>query len=169
MDIRKILIAAAAVVCAISVSAQRNATRISACTGVLYERGWDATVSLKHESQGHNAWEFFANGYLKWEECEFHQRVCARSFWYSYRTYCFGAAWKPCVARGRNHYGCMRLGGSLGSDTHEVIGGIHAGYEHSYALPHGWFLYGQIKTDMVINGKDFFRTGIAVGVKFNVN
>ena len=46
MDIRKILIAAAAVVCAISVSAQRNATRISACTGVLYERGWDATVSV---------------------------------------------------------------------------------------------------------------------------
>ena len=63
----------------------------------------------------------------------------------------------------------MRLGGSLGSDTHEVIGGIHVGYEHNYALPHGWFLYGQVKTDMVINGKDFFRTGIAVGVKFNVN
>ena len=69
MDIRKILIAAAAVVCAISVSAQRNATRISACTGVLYERGWDATVSVEHEGRGHNALEFFANGYLKWEEC----------------------------------------------------------------------------------------------------
>ena len=69
---KRIIFAIAVIACSVAASAQRNATRISACTGVLYERGWDATVAVEHEGQGHNAWEFFANGYLKWEECEVH-------------------------------------------------------------------------------------------------
>ena len=41
---------------------------------------------------------------------------------------------------------------------------IH-GYEHSYALRKGWELFWQAKCDLMIKGKDLFRTGIVIGVK----
>lgn len=92
--------------------------------------------------------------------------VCPDSFWKNYRTWSVGAAYKPCVFRGRNNHGNLRLGGSVGSDTHEVIGGIHAGYEHSYVMRGKWQLYWQVKTEFVINGRDWFKTGVGIGVKF---
>ena len=36
---KRIIFAIAVIACSVAASAQRNATRISACTGVLYERG----------------------------------------------------------------------------------------------------------------------------------
>ena len=71
------------------------------------------------------------------------------------------------MVRGRNHYGSFRFGGSLGSDTHRVLGGVHAGYEHNYRLG-GWQVYWQVKSDLMIKGKDLFRTGIVLGVKLPV-
>ena len=136
--------------------------------GCLYERGLDVTLSYEHETKYHNAWEYFANGYIKWDECASCGHVCPESFWNNYRSYGFGFAYKPCVARGRNHHGNMRIGASAGSDTDRFLGGIHLGYEHNYTLRHGWKLFWQVKTDVMIKGEDLFRTGIVLGVKLPV-
>ena len=142
--------------------------RVSLGVGLLYENGLDATISYERENAYHNAWEFFANGYLKWDKCASCGHVCPDSFWKNYRSWSIGAAYKPCVVRGRNHYGSFRFGGSLGSDTHRVLGGVHAGYEHNYRLRGGWQVYWQVKSDLMIKGKDLFRTGIVLGVKLPV-
>lgn len=142
--------------------------RLSLGVGLLYRNGLDATLSYERENAYHNAWEFFANGYLQWEECASCGHICPDSFWKNYRTWSLGVAYKPCVNRGWNHYGNFRFGGSLGSDTHKVLGGIHAGYEHNYRLRGGWKLYWQVKSDLMIKGKDLFRTGVVLGIKLPV-
>lgn len=134
-------------------------------TGILYQRGWDLTVGIEQETRYHNAWEYFGNVYLKWEECASCGHVCPESFWKSYNTWALGAAYKPALVRKRNSVGRVRLGASLGSDRHELLGGIHVGYEQNYALRNGMVLYWQVKSDLMINGKDLFRTGLALGIK----
>lgn len=47
----------------VSAFAQSNSNRISLGVGALYERGFDATLSVEHETKNHNAWEYFLNGY----------------------------------------------------------------------------------------------------------
>lgn len=148
--------------------AQDGSNRISLGTGVLYERGLDLTLSYEHETKYHNAWEYFGNVYLKWDECASCGHVCPDSFWKNYRTYDFGIAYKPCVVRGRNNHGNVRIGASVGSDTDKVIGGIHVGYEHSYALRAGWQIFWQVKTEIMIKGLDTFRTGTALGIKYSL-
>lgn len=148
--------------------AQDGSNRISLGTGVLYERGLDLTLSYEHETKYHNAWEYFGNVYMKWDECASCGHVCPDSFWKNYRTYDFGIAYKPCVVRGRNNHGNVRIGASVGSDTDKVIGGIHVGYEHSYALRYGWQIFWQVKTDIMIKGLDTFRTGAALGIKYSL-
>lgn len=90
--------------------AQRNGGRLSLGVGLLYENGMDVTLAYEHEMNYRHAWEFFANGYLKWTECKSCGHICPESFWRNYRTYGFGVAYKPCVVRGRNHYGNLRIG-----------------------------------------------------------
>lgn len=148
--------------------AQDGSNRISLGTGVLYERGLDLTLSYEHETKYHNAWEYFGNVYLKWDDCASCGHVCPDSFWKNYRTYDFGIAYKPCVVRGRNNHGNVRIGASVGSDTDKVIGGIHVGYEHSYAFRSGWQIFWQVKTDIMIKGLDTFRTGAALGIKYSL-
>ena len=146
--------------------AQSNSDRISFGVGALYERGLDATLSWEHETKYHNAWEFFANGYIKWADCESCGHVCPESFWKNYRTWGVGAAYKPCVWRSRNNHGNLRIGASVGSNTDKFVGGIHAGYEHNYALRKGWVLYWQAKCDLILpDREDLFRTGVVIGVK----
>ena len=149
----------------VPLKAQSHSDRISLGVGALYERGLDATLSWEHETKYHNAWEYFVNGYLKWDECESCGHVCPESFWHNYNTWGVGVAYKPCVVRGRNHYGSVRIGASAGSDTYQFIGGFHLGYEHDYALPHGWNLYWQVKTDLILRSDDHYRTGIVIGFK----
>lgn len=134
-------------------------------TGLLYERGWDVTVGVEHETQYHNAWEYFGNMYLKWEECASCGHVCPESFWKSYNTWSLGFAYKPALVRKRNSVGRVRLGLSAGSDRNELIGGVHVGYEQNYKMRSGIVLYWQVKSDLMINGKDLFRTGVVLGVK----
>lgn len=67
--------------------------------------------------------------------------------------------------RRRNLVGRARLGVSVGSDKHELLGGIHVGYEQNYTLRNGMVLYWQVKSDLMINGKDLFRTGLVLGLK----
>jgi hypothetical protein len=167
---KKLLLSLVAIITMVTTAfAGEQDKRLSFGVGLLYENGLDATISYEKENAYHNAWEFFANGYLKWADCESCGHVCPDSFWKNYRTWSVGAAYKPCIVRGRNHYGNLRFGGSLGSDTHKVLGGIHAGYEHNYRLKGGWQLYWQVKTDLMIRGEDLFRTGVAIGVKLPLN
>ena len=163
-----ILMAMLFIVTLTSSHAQDGSNRISLSTGVLYERGLDLTLSYEHETKYHNAWEYFGNVYLKWDECASCGHVCPDSFWKNYRTYDYGIAYKPCVVRGRNNHGNVRIGASVGSDTDKVIGGIHVGYEHSYALRSGWQIFWQVKTDIMIKGLDTFRTGAALGIKYSL-
>lgn len=100
-------------------SAQRNSGRLSLGVGLLYENGMDVTLAYEHEMNYRHAWEFFANGYLKWTECKSCGHICPESFWRNYRTYGFGVAYKPCVVRGRNHYGNLRIG--AGRERHEQV------------------------------------------------
>lgn len=149
--------------------AQNNTDRISLGAGLLYERGMDLTLSYEHEMNYHNSWEYFGNVYLKWDDCPSCGHICPESFWNNYRSYGFGIAYKPCVTRSRNNYGNLRIGASAGSDTNEFLGSIHLGYQHNYALRGGWQLFWQVKTDVVINGEDLFRTGIVLGFKLPTN
>lgn len=50
--------------------------RLQIGTGFLYERGMDLTVAYEHETRYHNAWEYFGNVYLKWDECASCGHVC---------------------------------------------------------------------------------------------
>ena len=163
-----LVVAALAVMNTLAIHAQTNSDRISVGVGALYERGLDLTISYEHETKYHNAWEYFANGYIKWSDCKSCGHVCPESFWKNYRSYGFGIAYKPCVTRGRNHHGNLRIGASAGSDTKEFLGGAHVGYEHNYTLRDGWKLYWQVKSDIMIKGEDLFRTGVVLGVKLPV-
>ena len=64
----------------------------------------------EHETKNHNAWEYFANGYVKWAKDESAGHVTKESFWNNYRTWGLGVAYKPCVVRSRNKYGSLRIG-----------------------------------------------------------
>lgn len=154
---------------AVGAHAEDRMTRIGLSTGLLYERCWDVTLSAERETQYHNIWEYSANVYLKWEDCPTCQHVCSDSFWNSYNTWSFGVAYKPSVFHTRNITGHMRLGAFVGSDTHDVIGGVTLGYEHDYTLCNGIVMFWQCKSDLVIGGKDLFRTGVSLGVKFPIH
>ena len=165
---RFLLVALVSMVTALGAHASDRTARVGLSTSLLYERGWDAALLVERETRYHNAWEYFANVYLKWEDCPSCGHVCPESFWHSYNTWNIGFAYKPMAYRSRNLVGRMRFGASLGSDTDEVIGGIHLGYEQDYELRHGLVLFWQAKSDMIINGRDLFRTGLAIGIKIPV-
>lgn len=149
----------------LSATAQ-NHKSVNLSVGVLYPNTMDATLSYEIETKYHNAWEFFADGTTKWKECPTCERVCSQSFWKNYRTWGLGVVYKPCVFRTRNQYGSFRIGASGGSNTDKFIGGLHVGYEHNYALKHGWRFFWQAKVDMLIpDREDLFRTGLTVGFK----
>lgn len=150
------------------VHAQRNSGRLSLGAGLLYKNGMDVTLAYEREINYRHAWEFFANGYLQWEKCASCGHICPESFWKNYRSYGSGVAYKPCVVRGRNHYGSLRIGASAGSDTKKFLGGLHFGYEHNYVLQSGCTLYWQVKSDMMIKGADLLRTGVVLGVKLPI-
>lgn len=162
---KTILLLAIIVSSVLSVKAQDNTGRVQLGVGLLYEKGLDLTLAYEHETRYHNAWEYFGNIYLKWDECASCGHICPESFWNNYNTWGLGVAYKPCVIRGRNSLGNFRIGGSLGSDRHHVLGGIHVGYEQNYSLRGGWKLFWQVKSDLMIEGKDLFRTGVVIGVK----
>ena len=110
---------------AASANAQQGSGRLSLGTGLLYKNGMDITLAYEHEMNYRHAWEFFVNGYLQWAECGSCGHICPESFWRNYRSYGFGVAYKPCMTRGRNHYGSLRIGASAGSDMNKFLGGLH--------------------------------------------
>lgn len=162
---KKYLLAFVAVISMTTTTFAQNSNHVSLGIGLLYENSVDLTLSYEHETKYHNAWEYFANGCIKWKECESCGHICPESFWRNYRTWGLGVAYKPCVTRTRNSHGNLRIGASAGSDTDDFLGGIHVGYEQNYSLKGGWKLYWQVKSDCLIKGQDLFRTGIVIGVK----
>ena len=66
--IRKQLLALMLMAVATAGYAQNNSNRINFGVGALYERGFDATLSVEHETKNHNAWEYFANYYIKYDK-----------------------------------------------------------------------------------------------------
>lgn len=156
-----------ALLCGISATAQAqtNINHLMIGAGALYENGLDATVAVEHSTRYHTAWEYFATYYIKYADDPAAGHITQHSFWHNYNSWHIGAAYKPCVTRGRNHHGNLRLGVSVGSDLSKVVGGVHVGYEHTYALKRGWELFFQVKEDAVFKGEDMFRTGVAVGIK----
>jgi hypothetical protein len=148
--------------------AQQNNNHLLLGVGVLYPRGFDVTLSYEHSSRYHHAWEYFAMGYLQYSKDPDVGHVTNKSFWNNYNSWHLGIAYKPCVSRGRNHHGNLRLGGSIGSNTDDVLGGLHIGYTHSYALIYGWELFFTIKEDVIFGGRDLFRTGANFGIKMPI-
>lgn len=152
-----------------SAKAQSHANHINLGTGYMLENTMDATVAFEHETKYHNSWEYFMTAALKYDDCSPCGHICNESFWNNYNTIGVGIAYKPCVIRGRNHHGNLRIGSSGNiASTSCFVTGLHTGYEHSYAFPSGWNIYWQLKCDCMINGKDILRGGLAVGVKLPI-
>lgn len=55
-NIRNIFLAGLVLVTTVSVNAQSNSNRLSLGVGALYEKGFDVTLAVEHETQNHNAW-----------------------------------------------------------------------------------------------------------------
>lgn len=153
---------------AVPAFSQSRSHRLDLGAGIHFERGLTATLAYEHEMRHHAAFEVFTEFFLKWEDCPSCGHVCPESFWHSYNTVSAGVVWKPCVLRRKNSWGNLRLGGSGGSDTDRFVGGVLVGYERNYALPSGCILYWQVRTDFMIGGRDLFRPGLVLGLKFPI-
>ena len=128
-------------------------------------RTLETTLSYERETLYHNAWEYFATCTIQYDEDPEAGHITRTSFWHNYNTWGVGAAYKPCVTRGRNHHGSLRVGASAGSDLNKAIGAVHVGYEHTYNLYDGWSFFFSVKEDITIRGKDRFKTGVNLGLK----
>ena len=130
-----------------------------------YPRGLEATLAYEHEMNYHSAMEYFASYYIQYDKNPEAGYVTSNSFWHNYNIWNVGFAYKPCVTRGRNNHGNLRLGVSGGSDLNKFVGVASIGYEHTFNLYNGWCVFFQVKEDVTMRGRDLFRTGIALGVK----
>ena len=114
---RRILSTIFAILLTASAFAQSHGNHIMVGVGGSYPQGVEATLAYEHETEYHNAWEYFATAYLKYKKDEEAGHVTSDSFWHNYNTWTVGAAYKPCVTRGRNHHGSVRIGVSCGRAT----------------------------------------------------
>ena len=147
-------------------SAQQNENHLMLGIGAAYERGLDASLAYQHTTRYHHAWEYFGAFHIKYEEDPDAGHITKQSFWHSYNSWHLGIAYKPCVNRGRNNHGNLRIGVSGGSDLSDFVTGIHFGYEHTFAMYRGWEFFFQIKEDVIIpKSGDLFRTGVLLGFK----
>ena len=158
---RRIIMIAVVLLSTVLARAQDNSNRIGVGVGAFYRPAASATLFWEHETRYHNAWEFFATGSLKLDDIE--------DLGANYRCWGVGAAWKPCVFRARNRFGSARIGVSLGAAPTDFLAGIHAGWQHSYALRRGWQFYWQAGVDVMLPRRDdLFRVGAGVGIKMPV-
>ncbi len=142
-------------------SAQDNVNRIGIGAGAFFRPAASATLFWEHETDYHNAWEVFAVASLKLDNLD--------DLSSNYKTWGVGAAWKPSLYRARNRCGSARIGVSLGAAPVEFLAGIHAGWQHSYALRGGWQFYWQAGLDLMLPRRDdLFRAGAVVGFKLPV-
>lgn len=145
--------------------AQSHGDHLMLSLGGAYPKTLEASVAYERETKYHHAWEYFASYSLQYDKDEEAGHITPNSFWRNYNSWGVGVAYKPCVKRGRNHHGSLRIGASAGSDLHKAIGAAHIGYEHTYNLYSGWSVFFALKEDITIRGKDRFKTGAAIGLK----
>jgi len=89
-NMRNILLLFCMLLSSMMMQAQSNGNRLLVGVGTLYEKGFDATLAVEHEIQNHNAWEYFANGYVKYSKDKRVGHITNDSFWKNYRTWGFG-------------------------------------------------------------------------------
>ena len=143
--------------------AQNNWDRIGIGAGVGYSPKADAVLFWEHETKYHNAWEVFLAGSLALDNLKGNLWTDNTKAWGA------GAAWKPCGYRARNRYGSARIGVSLGAAPTDFLAGIHAGWQHSYAMRRGWQFYWQAGVDVMLPKRnDLFRVGAGIGIKMPV-
>ena len=141
--------------------AQDNTNRIGVGVDGFYRPAASVSLFWEHETHYHNVWEFFATGSLKLDNLD--------DLGTNYKAWGVGAAWKPCLYRARNRHGSARIGVSLGAAQADFLAGIHAGWQHSYALRKGWQFYWHVGVDvMVPKRNDLFRVGAGIGIKMPV-
>lgn len=145
--------------------AQTHVDHVMIDIGASYPKGLEGTIAYEHEMNYHNAMEYFASYYIKYDKDPEAGYVTKNSFWKSYNMWTVGLAYKPCVVRGKNYYGNLRIGVSGGSDLHQAVGVGTLGYEHTFNLYNGWSVFFQVKEDVSLRGEDLFRTGATLGVK----
>ena len=149
----------------LSVMGQTHGDHVLFGVGASYPNGFEGTIAYEHEMNYHNAMETFASYYIKYAKDPEAGHVTRQSFWHNYNMWTIGLAYKPCVKRGRNHHGNVRVGVSGGSDLNQFVGVASIGYEHTFNLYNGWSVFFQVKEDVTMRGEDLFRTGAALGVK----
>jgi len=165
MGMQRMAVLAAVVLCSLTIAAQSHGNHLMVGVGASYPNGVEGTISYEHETEYHNAWEYFGSYYVKWDKDPTVGHITNDSFWNNYNTWDVGVAYKPCVNRGRNHHGNFRIGVGVGSDLNRFIGLATVGYEHTYSLYNRWSLFWQVKEDFVLHGQDKFRTGGTIGIK----
>ena len=111
----------------------------------LLSEGLEGTIAYEHEMNYHNAMEYFASYYIKYDKDPEAGYVTKNSFWKSYNMWTVGVAYKPCVVRGKNYHGNLRIGVSGGSDLHQAVGVGTLGYEHTFNLYNGWSVFFKLK------------------------
>lgn len=153
--------------CVFSLSAlgQSHGDHLMIGIGSSYPRGFEATLAYEHEKSYHSAIEYFASYYIQYKVDPEAGYVTRQSFWHNYNIWTVGFAYKPCVVRGRNHHGNIRVGVSGGSDLYKFVGVGSLGYEHTFNLYSGWSIFFQVKEDVTMRGNNLFRTGGAIGIK----
>ncbi len=146
---------------AATTKAQDNADRIGADVTAHFRPAASATLFWEHETRYHNAWEVSVTGSVKLDNLE--------DLRANYKCWGVGAAWKPCLYRAKNRYGSARIGVSLGAAPTDFLAGIHAGWQHNYALKRGWQFYWQAGVDVMLPRRDdLFRAGAGIGLKLPV-
>lgn len=156
--------------CAVkSASAQFNANHLLVGGGISYRNGLEATLAFEHTTSYHNSWEYFVNGYVQYEKDPEYGHINHNSLFHNYRSWLLGIAYKPCMVRGRNQHGNLRIGVIAGSDFERFIGGGTIGYEQTFALHKDWEIFFQVKEDVLFRAKDTFRTGVSIGIKIPIN
>ncbi len=158
---RKHLMIAVLLMTAVMAKAQDNTNRIGVGLGGYYRPAASMTLFWEHETRYHNAWEVFATSSLKLDDLD--------DLGANYKTWGVGAAWKPSLYLARNRCGSARIGVSLGAAPTDFLAGIHAGWQHSYALRRGWQFYWQAGVDLMLPKRyDLFSVGAGIGFKMPV-
>ena len=67
---RRILSTIFAILLTASAFAQSHGNHIMVGVGGSYPQGVEATLAYEHETEYHNAWEYFATAYLKYKKDE---------------------------------------------------------------------------------------------------
>ena len=152
---------AAMTMMATTAKAQDNADRIGAGVTGHFRPAASAALFWEHETRYHDAWEVYVTGSVKLDN--------PGDLSANYKCWGVGAAWKPCLYRAKNRCGSARIGVSLGADPTDFLAGIHAGWQHSYALKRGWQFYWQAGVDVMLPRRDdLFRAGAGLGFKLPV-